>query len=88
VSLDRDHVSLYGYPLDGPELDQAIRLKEATVAASPSTLRKLAEFFLHVADLQDQHESRFGHEHFSDFAGVPAPLQRLADIIVTAPPPE
>jgi hypothetical protein len=85
--LDADHFSLYGYPLDGPELDEAIRLKEATVAASASTLRKMAAFFLHVAELQEEHRSAFGHEHFCDFAQAPARLQQLADIIVTAPPP-
>jgi hypothetical protein len=46
----------------------------------------MAAFFLHVADLMEKHGSDFGHEHFGDFAEVTAPLQRLADIIVTDPP--
>lgn len=85
MSLEPQHFSLYGFPLDDPEREQAMRLREATVAAGPLLLRKMAEFFLYVADLQEQHGSAFGHEHFCDFAKVPAPLQRAADVIITAP---
>jgi len=85
MSLDTEHFSLHGYPLDDPELDQPMRLREATVSASPPTLRRMAAFFLHVADLQEEYGSEFGHEHFCDFTGVPARPQRLADIIITGP---
>jgi hypothetical protein len=43
-------------------------LKRSLLAASPSTLRRLAQFFAHVADEMELHGESFGHEHFEDFA--------------------
>jgi hypothetical protein len=58
---------LYGYPKDA-DADEPVTLDEVTVTASPSTLRRLAEFFLYVADEMDRHGPAFGHEHFGDYA--------------------
>ena len=63
----RHSMHLYGYSENSNE-DEPMAIGEVTVAASPATLRMLAEFLLYVAEKMDRHGSAFGHEHFSDYA--------------------
>jgi hypothetical protein len=56
----------YGY-IKNSDAEAPSELDEATIAADPGTLREIARFLTHVADLMDQHGDRFGHEHFEDF---------------------
>lgn len=56
----------YGYPKDC-DVDEPVALDEVTVTASPSTIRRLAEFLLYVADEMERHGPAFGHEHFGDY---------------------
>jgi hypothetical protein len=85
MSRDAEHFTLWGYQLGDPDLEEPLRLKEATVTADVPLLRKLAEFFTYAADLLEEHGADFGHAHFCDFARVPREQQRLADIIVVGP---
>lgn len=71
----------YGYPLDNEELDSPLRLNEVTFVADVDSLRKLAAFLDHAADLKEQHGANFGHEHFKDFCrGLP---DDATDVIVS-----
>ncbi len=56
-------MKFYGYQNDS-EAESPDLLKEVTIAANPETLRQIAAFLLHTADLMDRHGDEFGHEHF------------------------
>ena len=57
---------LYGYQQHS-DTEEPITLSEVSVEISSLTLRRLAKFFLHVADEMDRHGPAFGHEHFADY---------------------
>jgi hypothetical protein len=59
-------MKIFGYPRDR-ELESPMAMAEVTFVADPRTLRELARFLNHAADLMDKHGADFGHEHFSDF---------------------
>jgi len=81
VSIDAGHFTLFGYPIGQEDLEQPLRLKEATVLADAPQLRRLTDFFAYAAE-QMEYGAAFDHMHFCDFARVPQTDQRLADIIV------
>jgi hypothetical protein len=58
-------------------------LEEVTLACSSATLRRLAEFLVHAADMMDLHGDSFGHEHFEDFS--PGESPRPAFIVTRDP---
>ena len=61
-------MKFFGYPADTSiDCEEPTRLKEVTLCTDASTLRKISEFLLLVAEEMDQHGDAFGHEHFEDF---------------------
>jgi hypothetical protein len=60
-------MKIYGYPADNDDLESPLKMNEITIAADPNTLRLIASFLTHVADLMEKHGVLFGHEHFSQF---------------------
>jgi hypothetical protein len=56
-------MKFYGYRADNDSETPEV-LTEVTLVASPTTLRQLAAFLLHTANLIEEHGPRFGHEHF------------------------
>ena len=73
---------LYGYR-SGGDAGKVMELREISIRASPTTLRRLAEFLTHVAALTERHGSDFGHEHFRDFA---RDLGSGPDVVVVGEP--
>ena len=73
-------IRFYGYP-KSMELDSPLELDEVALASEPVTLRRIAAFLQHAADLMERHGDSFGHEHYSDFVGQKA--SELTDVIVT-----
>lgn len=71
---------LFGYPSDNDELEAPLKMAEVTIAADSRTLRNLAAFLLHTADLIETHGDKFGHEHYSDFSRGDCPAG--LDIVV------
>ena len=77
-----DAMDLFGYDVDdlqGEPRDRPRTLAEATLAAGPAELRELAAFLVRCAELMEQHDGDFGHEHFSDHV---RPRTIDADLIV------
>ena len=64
---------------DGPD-DQPLDLREVTLIADSSSLRQIAEFLSHCADLIDKHGSKFGHQHLRD--NIPSWKDGESDLIV------
>lgn len=69
---------LHGYAESSAKL---LTLAEATVVATPKTLRALSDFFKHCAEVIETSPDSFGHEHFLDFIHC---AEDLPDIIVAA----
>jgi hypothetical protein len=59
-------IIFYGYKA-GDEGESPLLLEEVTLVANPRTLRAVARFLQHTADLMEEHGDMFGHEHLSDF---------------------
>lgn len=58
-------MKLFGYR-KGCEDNAPVELAELSFAGDTTHLRAVAQFLIRSADLLDQNEDRFGHEHLSD----------------------
>ena len=56
-------MNIYGYALEEFE-GGLLKLSEASISASPKTLRELADFILKCAERIEKDGKRFNHEHF------------------------
>ena len=43
------------------------RVKQITILASPSELRRIGQFMARAADFLEKHDKDYGHEHLQDF---------------------
>lgn len=58
-------MTFFGYT-NNNHTDTPEQLREVAISAPPATLRHLAAFLIHAADLMEQHGASFGHLHFED----------------------
>lgn len=76
---------LYGYAIRTCDDNGLLELSEATIAASPETLRLIARFLLNTADeLEEKTVSQYWHRHLSDSEGWRSQFPNH-DIIVVRP---
>ena len=79
-----DTVKAYGFQEGDDDCPSPLELSEVTFVANAATLRRVAEFLIHAAELLEQHGTSFGHEHFVEFCGgLP---DGSSDVIVSSRP--
>ena len=62
-------MKIYGYPDRSVAIEEDIpdSMTEITLVASPSELRRIAEFLVHGATTMEKMGSTYSHEHLSDW---------------------
>ncbi len=57
-------MKIYGYESDNSDL---LSLNEVTLQLSVKELNDFIDFLKNTAKLMEDHDDKFGHEHFNDF---------------------
>lgn len=73
----------FGYRRDDDDAEQPLELREATLSASPKTLKVIAAFILQQAEAMERCGAKYDHAHLRD--SWPGWRKHFADLIVARP---